>query len=161
MSVCGFGIYLVSEFKKYKYEPIIYRGEDCMDNFYKELEKISLLVTNILGKEQKMIITPQQEQQFYKDINCHICDGELNNNRVRDHCHITGLYRGAAHSQCNIDFNYKNFKVPVVFHNLKNYDAHFIIANLNKNNTFNKQMSVIANNSEKYMCFSIGNCETV
>ena len=158
---CGFGIYLVSEFKKYKYEPIIYRGEDCMDNFYKELEKISLLVTNILGKEQKMIITPQQEQQFYKDINCHICDNKLNNNRVRDHCHITGLYRGAAHSQCNIDFNYKNFKVPVVFHNLKNYDAHFIIANLNKNNTFNKQMSVIANNSEKYMCFSLGNLKFI
>ena len=103
---CGFGIYLVSNFEKYKYEPIIYRGENCMDVFYKELDKISFMVSNILSKEQKMIITPQQEQQFHKHINCHICDGELNNNRVRDHCHITGLYRGAAHSQCNIDFNY-------------------------------------------------------
>ena len=158
---CGFGLYVVSDFAKYSYEPIIYCGEDCMDVFYRELDKISFMVTNILKTEKKMIITPLQERQFHMDINCHICDKQLNTDRVRDHCHITGFYRGAAHNQCNVNFNYKNFKVPVVFHNLKNYDAHFIIANLNKNNTFNKKMSVIANNSEKYMSFSLGNLKFI
>ena len=158
---CGFCIYVVSAFEKYSYKPIVYRGENCMDVFYDELDKVSNNIRSILCKEKPMRITREQEQQFHKDVCCHICDKPLLKDRVRDHCHITGLYRGSAHTDCNVNFNYKNFKIPVVFHNLKNYDAHFIISNINKNNIYNKQISVIANNSEKYMTFSIGNLKFI
>ena len=51
--------------------------------------------------------------------------------KVRDHCHYTRKYRGAAHSSCNL--NYKILKeIPVVFHNGSTYDYHFIIKQLSR-----------------------------
>ena len=45
---------------------------------------------------------------------------------VRGHCHITGKYRGSAHQDCNINYGLTD-KIPVIFHNLKRYDSHFIM----------------------------------
>ena len=52
-----------------------------------------------------------------------------NYRKVKDHCHYTSKYRGAAHSICNLKFNVPN-EIPVVFHNSSNYDHHFIIKEL-------------------------------
>ena len=71
--------------------------------------------------------------------------------KVRDHCHITGKYRGSAHRDCNINVRL-NHKSPVVFHNLKNYDSHLIIQELGK---FSLKINVITNGLEKYMTLSI------
>ena len=56
---------------------------------------------------------------------CQVCNGEFTriNYKVRDHCHSTGSYRGAAHAICNIKYYYTRY-VPVVFQNLRGYDAH-------------------------------------
>ena len=69
-------------------------------------------------------------------------------NKVRDHCHITGKYRGVAHYSCKITKNYLQItkKVPVIFHNLKGYDSHLIFKELSK---FNVKISVIPNGLEK------------
>ena len=32
----------------------------------------------------------------------------INNSKVRDYCHYTGKYRGAANSICNLEFNVPN-----------------------------------------------------
>ena len=82
-----------------------------------------------------------------------ICDNDYVDTdvKVRDHCHITGKYRGSAHGDCN--FNLKlNHKIPIIFHNLKNYDSHLIMQELGK---FNLKISVILNGLEKYMSFTI------
>ena len=50
---------------------------------------------------------------------------------IRDHCHITGKFRGAAHCDCNINFKLTK-KFPVVFHNLEGYGGHLIFSKLNK-----------------------------
>ena len=49
--------------------------------------------------------------------------------KVRDHCHITGKYRGSAHQECNLKLrvNPEELKIPVIFHNLRGYDSHFIM----------------------------------
>ena len=49
--------------------------------------------------------------------------------RVRDHCHITGRFRGSAHQECNLKLKMKpeEIKIPVIFHNLRGYDSHFIM----------------------------------
>jgi hypothetical protein len=66
---------------------------------------------------------------------------------VRDHCHLSGKYRGAAHNKCNIDYKIPKF-IPVVFHNLSGYDAHFCIIKLGG------KIVCIATNGEKYISFS-------
>ena len=48
---------------------------------------------------------------------------------MRDHCHLTGLYRGAAHNECNLEFKLPKF-YRVIFHNLEKYDTHLFIKEL-------------------------------
>ena len=76
-----------------------------------------------------------------------------NDVKVRDHCNITGKYKGSAHGDCNINLKL-NQKIPVVFHNLKNYDSHLIMQEIGK---FDLKVNVIPNGLEKYMSFTISN----
>ena len=75
-----------------------------------------------------MIFTVEDKRNYDKITKCHICgkdgfvEGDENKNKVRDHCHLTNRFRGAAHAECN-----RNYRIPVVFHNLSNYDAHLFI----------------------------------
>ena len=71
--------------------------------------------------------------------------------KVRDHCHITGKYRGASHLGCNINLKMSK-KIPVIFHNLRGYDSHLIIKEVSK---FDVKVSVIPNGLEKYMASTI------
>ena len=72
-------------------------------------------------------MTEKEEHLFQESNNCWICKKLIENDdeKVRDHCHITGKFRGAAHWDCNINFQLTK-KVPVIFHNLKGYDSHLI-----------------------------------
>ena len=72
--------------------------------------------------------------------------------KVKDHCHYTRKFRGAAHSICNL--RYKTPKeIPVVFHNGSTYDYHFIIKQLAKE--FDGQFECLGENTEKYITFSV------
>ena len=72
---------------------------------------------------------------------------------MRDRCHITGKHRYPAHRGCNINLEL-NQKIPIVFHNPKNYDSHLIMQELGK---FNLKINVIRNELEKCMSFTINN----
>ena len=72
-----------------------------------------------------------------------------NDEKVRDHCHITGKFRGAAHRSCNINLQLTK-KVPVIFQNLRGHDSHLIFCRLNK---FDIKISVMPNELEEYMAF--------
>ena len=84
---------------------------------------------------------------------CWICDKlfDVGYDKVRNHCHITGKYRGAAHWSCNINLKL-NKNIPVIFHNLRCYDSHLIIKEINK---FDVKVNVIPNGLEQYMAFPI------
>ena len=75
--------------------------------------------------------------------------------KVRDHCHFTGEYRGAAHKSCKLKFKIKPGKtnIPIVFHNLKVYDSHLIMQKVHK---AKGNITCIPNNAKKYISFSIG-----
>ena len=99
-----------------------------------------------------MIITPQDKIDYEKATHCHICDEPLDGDKGRDHCHISGKFRGAAHNRCNLNHKFPK-TIPVVFHNLRGYDSHLIMHNLG---SFDVKITCIANNMEKYISFSLG-----
>ena len=66
---------------------------------------------------------------------------------------MTGKYRGAAHSNCNLNFKYTN-QIPIFFHNLEGYDSHLIMQHLGQYKHL--QLSCIPKNKEKYISFSLG-----
>ena len=77
---------------------------------------------------KELVITKEDNKDFENSSKCWICDNNYIDNdvKVRDHCHITGKYRGSAHRDCNINVKL-NHKILVVFHILKNYDSHLIL----------------------------------
>ena len=123
---------------------------DAIDVFIKWLEDDVKFLANI--KEKKMVFTREDEKQFNMASDCWICGEELGNDRVRDHCHYTGCYRGAAHNTCNLKYR-KPESVPVFFHNLTGYDSHLFIKKLGSSNK-KETIECIPNNEEKYITFT-------
>ena len=94
----------------------------------------------------------EEEHLFQQSSSCWTCKKLIDNDeKVRNHCHVTGKFRGAAHWDCDINFQLTK-KVPVIFHNLKEYGSHLIFNELDK---FDVTIDVIANGLEKYMTFFI------
>ena len=87
---------------------------------------------------------------YFKKSNCAICNGPLTGETVKDHNYLTGEFRGAAHNQCNLQYQLPKF-VPVIFHNLSGYDSHLFIKQLGKSHG---SINCIPNNEEKYISFS-------
>ena len=96
-------------------------------------------------------MTEEEEDLFQKSNSCWICKKLIDNDedKVRDHCHVTGKFRGAGHKTCNLNFKLTK-KVPVIFYNLRGYDSHLIFNELDR---FDVKIKVIPNGLEKYMAF--------
>ena len=100
---------------------------------------------------KNVIMSEEEEYLFQESNSCWICKKLIDNGdeKVRDHCHVTGKFIGAAHWDCNINFQLTK-NVPVIFHNSRSYDSHLIFNKLDK---FNGKIDVIPNGLEKYMAF--------
>ena len=112
------------------------------------LEEDIKIITNI--PEVDMIFGKEEAERFNRETECWICEGEFNDDKVRDHCHFTGRYRGAAHNSCNLKYKKPNF-TPVVFHNLAGYDSHLFIKELGFSEG---NINCIPSNEEKYINFT-------
>ena len=126
----------------------------------KELNQLGCEGTEEGEFEIIILKKPEQKDKWKakEKTNCYLCEKPLlqKNYRdaVKDHCHLTGNYRGAAHNNCNLKLriNPNKDQIPVVFHNLRGYDAHHLMqamANLQK------EVKCVANNMEKYITISV------
>ncbi|KYN05019.1 hypothetical protein ALC62_04092, partial [Cyphomyrmex costatus] len=105
-----------------------HRDKNCISWFADELKNLAHSVQSVISTNVPMDFTRDDWRKFNSTTHCHVCEKPFmkDDKRARDHCHLTGRYRGPAHSNCNL--NYKDSRcIPVVFHNLTGYDAHFII----------------------------------
>ena len=95
------------------------------------------------------MIISDEEEEFQLSNVCWICKKLIDHDdeKVRDHCHVNGKFRGADQWSCNINFQLPK-KVPVIFHNLRGYGSHLIFNDLSK---FDVKIDVIPNGLEKYM----------
>ena len=136
-----------------------YTGEDAMEKFVEWIEDDVKDIANIQDVEM-MKLSPNELKQFDEATKCWICNEEFDdtvdekgykkNEKVKDHCHYTGRFRGAAHNSCNLNYKKPKF-IPVVFHNLSGYDSHLFIKNLGFTDG---TIDCIPNNEEKYISFT-------
>ena len=96
-----------------------------------------------------LIMSEEEKHLFQQSNSCWICKKLIDNDeeKVRDHCHVTGKFRGAAHWSCNINPEWTK-KNAVICHNLRGYDSHLIFDELKK---FDVKIGGIPNGLEKYM----------
>ena len=101
-------------------------------------------------KVMEKFMTEKEEEHFRSRNTYWIKEILIDDEKVRDHCHIAGKYRGAAHCKVNLKL-IKN--VFIIFHNLKVYDRHNIIMNII--HKFDVNANVIPNGLERYIAFII------
>ena len=172
---CGCGYKVVCCYDdKYSKDICIYRGENAVYRFMEQmLEEVKYCKDVIKKHFNKPLVMTEDDEMCFKLIDkCHICGEKYTNKdvRVKDHCHITGKFRGSAHQECNLKLRIKpeNIKIPVIFHNLRGYDSHFImqqIGKISKKHAYKDKkgkeqplnINAIPNNMEKYMSFMLGN----
>ena len=143
----------------------VYRGPNVIDNFFQSLFEEEQNICNILSKFEPLKLSVDEEKLFQEATTCYICEKELGADKVRDHMHLPPYtYRGAAHANCNLQFQFRQgkrsqnskFYIPVIFHNFRGYDSHLLMESTGKMSK-GKKLSVIPNHSEKYLSFSVGN----
>ena len=140
--------------KIYEGKTVLYtiekEDEDIGQKFVERLEEDLKEVYEILKTEIPIKMTEKDEKNFKNVKNCYACKQALEDDRVRDHCHLTGKYRGAAHSKCNLRMRVPKF-VPVLFHNLEGYDSHLFVKSLGLSEG---TINCIPKTDEKYISFS-------
>ena len=158
----GYSLFTNCLFDATKNKLDCYRGKGCMETFYKDLRQHAIKIIDCEKKEM-IPLTDKENKSYEKQKVCYICKKEFSTDendknafklyhKVRDHCHYTGKFRGAAHSICNL--RYKTPKeIPIVFHNGSTYDYHFIINKLAKE--FDDQLEFLGENTDKYITFSV------
>ena len=151
----GFCLYIKGLDPNITFKPILYTKTKESDNipviFVSKLAKVTNKIYNdFYCRPTPLKLTPAEQESFNKAETCHICKKELLSDKVRDHCHFTGKYRGAAHNSCNLPCR-KPMILPVIFHNLQGYDAHLFIKQLSR---LPGELNCIPSTEEKYISFS-------
>ena len=137
------------------FSPIVYTKKEDSDDvariFVDKLAKVTNKIYNDFYRRPIPVrLTKAEQKSFNEAETCLICKEELLADKIRDHCHFTGKYRGAAHNSCNLQCR-KPMILPVIFHNLQGYDAHLFIKQLA---CLPGELNCIPSTEEKYISFS-------
>ena len=154
------GYYIVSELDNvlksdYYKSPLGYNNVDWFVNEVVKLEnKMAFYFKNT---QKDIIMTDEDEEDYRKNNICRFCEKNIESDKVRDHCHLTGKYRGPAHSNCNINVTQKqsNF-IPFIFHNFSNYDCHMFFKKLVDKKKDKVDFEIIPKTNEEYISATYG-----
>ena len=156
LGVNVFGYYIKCDFDDNYSKLVEYTAtsedEDVAQKFVDMLECEIKRIYDQFGTSKKMIFGDKELREFERSTECWICGGGFKKDdiKVRDHCHYTGKYRGAAHNDCNLKCCKPKF-IPVIFHNLSGYDAHLFVKNLGVGEG---EINSIPLNEETYISFT-------
>src|SRR5271156_3346110 len=161
--VSQYCIYVVSDHEKLfpscKYQ---YRGEDALEKFCKQILELEAQLSYILWNPpfpdhnlttEEEIIHERTRECFYcgRGFNLYNLDGVLEP-KDKDHCHLSGKYRGAAHHTCNLNAKLSK-TIPVIFHNLSHYDGKLIVKGFSY--VCSDDIKPVAKSYEEYISFTI------
>ena len=107
--------------------------------------------------KKDIIMTQEDEEDYKNNYICRFCEKIIESDKVRDHCHLTGRYRGPSHNICNINVKQKdsNF-VPFAFHNFSNYDCHMFFKRLVDLKKDKVKFKIIPRRNEEYITVKYG-----
>ena len=137
---------------KFSKDVVKYKGKNAAYKFIEAiLEEYDYCKRIIINKN--LIMSADEEEKLQSANSCWICNKlfDVGDKKVRDYCHVTGKYRGAAHFSCNANLKLSK-KVPVIFPNLRGYDSHLILKEIDK---FDVKLSIIPSGLETFMAFTI------
>jgi len=136
--------------------PIIFRGSEFTDEvaktFVKSIIEVASKINKLFKTNIHITMSKEEKQLHTVSTHCNLCKTEFTsrNIKVADHHHLSGRFRQSICNTCNLKLQMPKF-VPCFFHNLSNYDAHFIVRQLGLDS---KEITVIPNSEEKYISFS-------
>ena len=127
---CGYSYLVVSALDEEQRDVVCYRGDDVVEHLSDDMIKESNYLLEHLKTNIPMIFTEEDEQVHRTTNTYFICQEHMPpNDKVRDHCHFTGKYRGAPHFKCNLAFKHPK-TIPIFSHNLEGYASHLLMQHL-------------------------------
>ena len=132
---CSFAYKVVCIYDRFTEPIVVYRGENAAYIFIRAILNEYKYCKKVMKKHfiKNLIMSEKEEGLFQQSNSCWIWKKLIDNDeeKVRDHCHVTGKFRGAAHWDCNIKFQLTK-KVTVIFHNLRGYTViQFLMSLIN------------------------------
>lgn len=153
---CGFAFKVVCKYDgKFTLPVEVYRGEDSIGRFLKRMVEVSRYCTRVRRSLSKNLSMSREEVERYESTEkCYVCgDGFTKKEfKIRGYCKGSGRFVGGVHERCQKEFVISN-RIPVVFHNLRGYDSHFLMQEIGK---MKMKINVIPNNMERYMAIMLG-----
>ena len=105
---CSFAYKVVCIDDRFTKPIVVYRGENAAYEFIKAILKEYKYCKKVMNKHfnKNLIMSEKEEHLFQQSNSCWICKKLIDNDeeKVRDHCHVNGKFRGAAHWDCKINF---------------------------------------------------------
>ena len=133
-------------------------GHDNIDWFVNEVIKLENKMAFYFKNTKKNINMTEKDEKNYRNNNiCRLCEKFIECDKVRDHCHLTGKYRGPGHSNCNIKVTQgKSNFIPFIFHNFSNYDCHMFFKKLVDKKNDKVKFDIIPKTKEEYISVTYG-----
>ena len=132
-----------------------YNNVDWLVNEFTKLKNKMAFYFKITKKD--IVMTEENEEDYRNNNICRFCEKEILSDKVRDHCHLTGKYRGPAHSKGNINVtqDQSNF-IPFLFHNFSSYDCHMFFKMLIDEKNDRVKFDDIPKTNEEYFFVTYG-----
>ena len=154
----AFSMVIISDIPGYQPKLVKYRDPDAQKVFVKELEKFRDNFFQRFRVPREMILGEKEQALHDSQDKCYNCDerfyvGHPKGHKVRDHCHLTGAYRGALHNVCNLRLK-QNWSIPVLAHNSSKYDSHLFVQDLCGEEGEPTDVGAIPENEQNYISFT-------
>ena len=111
----GFAYLVVCADSACLFQQVVYRGPNVVEEQLTRLKQETWAIHDILSDIVPMQLSVEEEHDFEAAYDCYLCEELLGIDRVRDHCHLTGKYRGAAHSEFNLQSRQKKQQASSLF----------------------------------------------
>ena len=140
---------------EYYISPLGYNNVDWFVDEVLNLE--NKRAVNFNNTKRDVIITKEDEEDFKNNNICRFCEKNIESDKTRDHCNLTGKYRGPAHDICNINVtqDQSNF-IPFIFNNCSNYDCHMFFKTLVDKKNDKVKFDTFPKTNEEYFSVTYG-----